>query len=319
MVAFRLGSIPVRVRGWFFLLALFLGANDSNPARLAIWVGIVFVSVMIHELGHALVGKAFGLTPAIELHGMGGTTSWAESEPVSHGRRILISLAGPFAGFAFAALVWGVQRTGIIPPSPLALYALGMLNVVNVFWGIFNLLPMLPLDGGNVMRSVFGAFTKGGGAKAAHVVSMVVAGALGALSLYTKQWWILYLAGLYGVTNFRALRGTPREADKALALAIAQAQGALDRQDGHTAVSLLRAPLGQPTSLELRKMGLRMFAYGLLLDGSWRELLEVLHQEPALIGAGDLAKYADAARGLGRVEDAERIEAIVVSPALGTG
>lgn len=96
-LSFRLGKIPVRVQVWFFVLAGVLGAGD--PAHLALWVGIVFVSVMLHELGHAMTGMAFGLQPSIELHGMGGTTSWTTPKALSTVQRVAISLAGPFAGF----------------------------------------------------------------------------------------------------------------------------------------------------------------------------------------------------------------------------
>ena len=57
-------------------MAVVLGARLQRPDLIAIWVAIVFISVLVHELGHALVGRMFGLDPQIELHGMGGTTSW---------------------------------------------------------------------------------------------------------------------------------------------------------------------------------------------------------------------------------------------------
>src|SRR5580698_107499 len=99
MLQFHLGRIPVRVSGWFFAVAAVLGVN-GDLSRGLMWVAIVFVSVMLHELGHATAGIAFGLQPRIDLHGMGGTTSWSVSKQLSSVQRIAISIAGPFAGLA---------------------------------------------------------------------------------------------------------------------------------------------------------------------------------------------------------------------------
>ena len=164
----RLGSIPVRVRGPFLFLALVLGARLQRPDLIAIWVAIVFVSVLVHELGHAFVGKVFGLSPQIELHGMGGTTSWVDGRDVGHARSVAISLAGPFAGFALAGLLVLASRFGFKPHGAVGAKAFEMALEVNLTWGIFNLMPMLPLDGGNVVRSALNGLTKGRGEKAAR-------------------------------------------------------------------------------------------------------------------------------------------------------
>src|SRR5262245_61996593 len=98
-------GIPLSVDASFFMIVGVLGANRlARPALLVQWIVVVFVSVAIHEFGHALVGRAFGLSPQILIYGMGGLTSWSEPRPVTPTRRIAISLAGPMAGFAF----WGL-------------------------------------------------------------------------------------------------------------------------------------------------------------------------------------------------------------------
>ena len=99
------------------------------------------------------MGRRFGLEPQIELHGMGGTTSWVNGRDIGHARGIAISLAGPFAGFVIAAVLFACERAGLRPHNPLAQLALDLGFQVNFAWGIFNLAPMLPLDGGNVMRA----------------------------------------------------------------------------------------------------------------------------------------------------------------------
>src|SRR5579884_1144907 len=109
---FRFGRIPVRIHPTFFLMAAFLGLYDTNLVAVVSWVAVVLVSVLLHELGHASMGLAFGLDPRTDLNGMGGTTSWAAPKPLSHSKRIAISLAGPFAGFAVGALVFTLALFG---------------------------------------------------------------------------------------------------------------------------------------------------------------------------------------------------------------
>src|SRR5882762_3079028 len=112
-------------------MALFLGSNERHPLRIGIWVAVVFVSVLVHELGHALVGKAFGLTPEITLHGMGGTTSWRDGRDVGRAKSIAISVAGPFAGFALAALIFAAAYGNLLPKSEIAAFAVRSALWVN--------------------------------------------------------------------------------------------------------------------------------------------------------------------------------------------
>jgi stage IV sporulation protein FB len=183
----------------------FLGFDRRNPALLVIWMVVVFVSVLLHELGHAWTGKAFGLSPQIDLAAFGGLTSWAHKD-VSNGKKILISLAGPCMGFAVgAALYFGLRFSHHGELSPLAEQAFSDALYVNIGWGVFNLLPILPLDGGNVLLHALAALTGGGGRKAAHIVSIVFAASIAAGALYLNQWYIALFVGLFALQNVRAL------------------------------------------------------------------------------------------------------------------
>lgn len=187
---FRLGSIPVRIHASFFVMAVLLGATgDRDPTRIAIWVGIVAASIFVHELGHAMMGRAFGLAPAIDLYAMGGLTSWPQGKEVSNGKRVAISLAGPGVGLAVAAVLMLTGAVGLTPNvslldellgtapvqrETLALVATRAALFVNGAWSLFNLLPMLPLDGGNVTLHSLNLVTNGRGERAARIISLVM-------------------------------------------------------------------------------------------------------------------------------------------------
>jgi Zn-dependent protease len=174
---FRLLGFPVRVHPWFWLLAVLLGANTLNDGLqfLAIWVAVVFVSILVHELGHAVAFRLFGSDADIVLYSFGGL-----AVPTSHvsgrGRRVLVSLAGPFAGFALCGIVYGSNHAfhwAAASEEVAALYV--FLFGVNLYWGILNLLPIYPLDGGQVSREVCGKFWGARGRRISLQVSFVAA------------------------------------------------------------------------------------------------------------------------------------------------
>jgi Zn-dependent protease len=202
--SFRVGKIPVRIQPAFFVMALVLGASEGGLAQLVAWVAIVFVSVMFHELGHAAAGLAFGLEPRIDLHTMGGTTSWSTQRPLSAAQRVAISLAGPFAGFLLGGVVWAIGPRGF--PHLAGDFVYDRLLFVNVVWGALNLLPMLPLDGGNAMVQLLNAVTSGRGERPAYIVSMAVAGLAIPIALLFQSYWCAMLALLFAGSNWRGLQ-----------------------------------------------------------------------------------------------------------------
>jgi len=93
-------GIPTKIEPSFLVLSLFLAASRGlNPPLLLEWLVVVFISVLLHEIGHALVARRFGLSPHITLHSMGGLTSWSEVTEIAPLKHLAISLAGPAAGF----------------------------------------------------------------------------------------------------------------------------------------------------------------------------------------------------------------------------
>ena len=296
-------------------MALVLGARLERPDLIAVWVGIVFVSVLVHELGHALVGRVFGLAPQIELHAMGGTTSWIDARDIGHARSMAISLAGPFAGFALAAGVFLAGRLGFKPHSELAVAALDMALFINIRWGLFNLAPMLPLDGGNVVRSALNGITKGRGEKGARIISIVTGGLFLAYAAVSAQIWLGAMAAFFLWMNMQAYRqADTRVADAPLAQAIQKAYLALERHDGAEAIELLRPVIVAQASEDLRAIALRVYSYALLIEGMWDELLPMLEKNAALIGLEEMSRYAKTARELGSVDEADRIAALVPRP-----
>ncbi len=309
---FRLGSIPVRIDGTFLFLIVFLSAQEKRLDHIAIWAGVALLSVLAHELGHALVARRFGLQPQIALQGMGGLTHWQTDRDIGHWRSIAISLAGPFAGFLVAGALVLAGKAGLHPAGDRAAFALDTAVTVNVVWGVFNLAPMLPLDGGNVLRSFLNIVTKGRGEKPARIISVVVGCGFLVLAFRWGQLWLGGIAALFTWSNIQAYRqADTRKADAPLTQAIEQAYRALDKHDGAAAVALLRPVLVPQASEDLRAIALRIYCYALLIEGEWQELLPTLARNVVLIGAEEMTRYAKTARELDKHDEASAIESLI--------
>jgi Zn-dependent protease len=266
-LSFRIGKIPVEIAPSFFVMTLVLGASGGDVQLLLAWSVIVLASVLVHELGHAAMGLAFGLQPRIALHGMGGTTSWLSPRELSPARRIAISLAGPGAGFVAAAVVWAIGPRAF-PPTPVGLTIHRWLLFVNFQWGVLNLLPILPLDGGNVMVQLLNAATHGRGERPARIVSLVMAALAVGAALLMQSWWLALLAASFASINVRGLKDmAAREHDAPMREALKQAYDALDARDGARVLELARPVALGSRSEPVRAEALQLVAFGFLLDG----------------------------------------------------
>lgn len=234
---FTLFGIPVRVHPLFWVIAALLGSTSNDIVEILTWVAAVFISVLIHELGHALVMRYYGISSNIILHFSGGLTvpesmRWGNgvaSMAPAPGQEIVISLAGPFSGFAFAVFVI-VSVTlsggsilmgslfGVIPLPAAADLPFGgdiltsfVLNLlwVNIFWGVFNLMPVYPLDGGNVTRYALIKSDPWDGARKSLWVSVIAGGALAIVGLVAfRSMYMAFLFAFLAFQSYQTLRGS---------------------------------------------------------------------------------------------------------------
>jgi stage IV sporulation protein FB len=152
----RMLGMPIRVHPWFWIAPVMMGLHGMKDDldSVLVWVAVVFVSVLVHELGHALVARAFGAKDTrIVLYSFGGLA--IHSGGLKRWQRIVELLAGPGAGFVLAGLAFAaLELMDITAMSRQALYALVALKWVGLIWGVMNLMPVFPLDGGQVAHEL---------------------------------------------------------------------------------------------------------------------------------------------------------------------
>lgn len=215
---FPVFGIPVHVTPWFWLGAVVMGwslVNHGLYDLLAIWIGCVFVSILIHELGHAFLARAFGCPPQVFLYQFGGLAVFQPNYRFTTTRSVLVSLAGPGAGFLLFGLIYflkdPVLQTQWISNLDHAMqsriyFFFVQMEWINLWWGLVNLVPVLPLDGGRVAEALLMHLRRWDGRSLALKLSAVVAGAVAVFFLWTDEKYAAILFGLLCITNVQSLQ-----------------------------------------------------------------------------------------------------------------
>ncbi|MEX1365548.1 MAG: site-2 protease family protein, partial [Nannocystaceae bacterium] len=154
----RFAGIDTYVHASFLLLVGWAAWSAWSGAGtgLAVVLGVgfllaVFGSVLLHELGHALMARRFGIrTRRIILSPIGGIAQ-LEGMPSRPRQELAVALAGPAVNFALAAVLWLVAP--VFAGVPLLAALIGGVTVANLMLGAFNLLPAFPMDGGRALRA----------------------------------------------------------------------------------------------------------------------------------------------------------------------
>jgi Zn-dependent protease len=196
---FSVLGIPVRVHPLFWLIGLLLGSQTPELSLVAIWVGCLFVSILAHELGHALAARSYGWHPDIVLHSFGGFARYSPGHGYTRKRAIWIAFAGPLAGFGLFAIVYCAHlwlSEGLANQQPWAInlissnagggiqFAIHNLEYINLFWGLVNLMPVFPLDGGKICFELCNGRGSYSGQTRAYQIGMMAAGLM---ALYFAQ------------------------------------------------------------------------------------------------------------------------------------
>lgn len=231
MFRFTLFRVPIEIQPWFWITGALvggaLGATDQiGLMRVLIFMVIMTISILVHEFGHALTGRHFGGgTPRIVLWAFGGL-AYYQGGPLTRSQRFWMVFMGPGAGFILLALtlvtlflmyglqggIWlstliafnqpvgdpTVETLGLLRNHLPRFFIFDSLIWINFWWGMINLLPVIPLDGGRIaelwvkpQRKVF-------------LVSAVTASAVAAFGLLV--YGSLYMAVLFGYLAFRSYK-----------------------------------------------------------------------------------------------------------------
>lgn len=288
----KIFGIPVKVEVSFAFVLLMATTRSSNLSLVAEWGLVVFFSVLIHEMGHAFTGRAFGLEPKITLYAMGGLTSWTNNrKEISPSQSILISLAGPFSGLLLGSLVFLVQLF-YHGNSFLVFLTISDLLWVSVAWSLFNLLPIVPLDGGHVLESAEEWWRGRRENIFSTIVSLAVAATVFVWAFSTSYTWIAFLTAWFAWSNISVIiRRIRQRSDQPLQEKLEAAREALKDENGNTLIKLSEEVFTKAKSEDLKREALDLLIYGYIYEENFIEAQKRLRQYQALFGANLNAEY----------------------------
>jgi stage IV sporulation protein FB len=217
---FRLFGTDVSVKIWFWIVLLVLG-GEQPPAAMGIWIAVCFCSILVHEFGHVFAFRLFGTDAEVVLYGWGGMA--IPRRRVGNSADLVVSLAGPAAGFCIAAVTLIAARShgalihfgwhmciptlAVLPRGSWSNWYILMndLMFVNFYWGLLNLLPVHPLDGGHAARALWEQHDPYRGRKHSLVLSAIVAGVSALLGIAEQNMGVVLVFAVLAVSSIQLL------------------------------------------------------------------------------------------------------------------
>lgn len=241
---FKVFDYPVRVFWGFWALAAVVGYEWSRmrdadlgffqleplgaPLCLVIWVAALFLSILVHELGHSIAFARFGVGSKIVLYHFGGLAipnsfgSWSGARQGHVGPRenMIIAAAGPMFQLALGGIAiliayalkvplylpivdWFFTETP--PQSGIAFVALNAIVYPSIAWAVLNLIPVFPLDGGQILRGYLMQTNVANPQYTTHMISVACGAAFGLYLLMNGEFFgIMFL--LFAANNFQQMQ-----------------------------------------------------------------------------------------------------------------
>ena len=200
---FSVRGIPIRVHPLFWLVTVFIGWNLGSTVAIVTWIAAVFISILIHEMGHAQCAKTFGHSPRIVLYSFGGLAIYHPRVDEPTWRRTVVLVCGPLAGFLFAGVL-------IVLQASIGLFNIGYLQQIyfhflwiNIGWGLLNLLPILPLDGGQIAYTLINGLTPFQATNITRILSVLTAAILSLVAFTSQQPYLALFFAYFAVINWQ--------------------------------------------------------------------------------------------------------------------
>lgn len=273
------GRIPVTISPFFWVVAALIGfVYTLNLMGTLIWIVIIFISVLFHEYGHALTSLFFGQRPRIALVPFGGVT-YPEGPKLKLWKEFIVVLNGPIFGFILFLIATVLLQVPLLKQPVLAL-ALRWLQIINLFWTVLNLLPVMPLDGGQLLRIVLEGIFGAKGLKYTLLASMVISVGFSLTFFLLGAFLIGAIFFLFAFQNFetwrrmRSIAEPDRRED--LRMQLEQADQALKSGNTSSAIAILHGIRNQTNEGMIYRMATDTLAKIKFEEGDINEAYDLL-------------------------------------------
>jgi len=215
MLRFSVYGIPVGVHATFLFIAL-IGSTSYRGVDIALWTAAAFLSILLHEMGHALVARLFGASGVnVTLYGLGGVTNYSHSSKLSNGRSFVISAAGSAAGIVAGGTLLLLVRSGSLTGvSHEASVFIDSFIFTALVWGVLNWIPIIPLDGGHMVKHLAGMVNEEKAALVGQVVTWITVAVVVPLAISKGFTFAAVLVVIFAVSGLREYRAQSKPRPK---------------------------------------------------------------------------------------------------------
>lgn len=239
---FRFLNIPVYIHPsfWIFLI-FFTNIYRGFSAENLIIGAVMFVSLLVHEYGHALTAYYFGARPSIILEAFGGRAQYNGAR-MSSKQHFLITLNGPLFESFLILISYGLLRSGLFDQSQMMQFFLYVTMRVNILWCLLNLIPMMPLDGGQLLRYFLEMKFGRKGFKISLVIGLFSAAVLVPYLFFNDLAFFATILLIFAFQHVQMLKTTPkrRAPPTSSFQRLLESREAIKNQDVSKAKSLLQ-------------------------------------------------------------------------------
>jgi len=207
MIQFSLFGIPVRVEPMFWLTLGLLGMfwmGDTRSSEGLLMIALfglaAFISVLIHEMGHALMIRKFGLPTEVTLSSFGGYATYPPGI-LSRTQSFLVTAAGPAIQLVFGIAVLFLSKYISVENSQLGTFIEALISV-SIIWALFNCLPIFPMDGGQMLAAILGPRR----VRAVHIIGMGCSILVGIFAITNGAIFMGVFMGMFAWQNYQILQ-----------------------------------------------------------------------------------------------------------------
>lgn len=204
MTSFKFLGVPVNIHPTFLLILLLFSGLYKDFSIESVILGVIFgLSLLVHEYGHAFAVLYFGEQPEINLEAFGGTTNYRTS--FSDNQSLIVTVCGPLLESVLIIVPYFLLKSHYFE-NYYANYILYITMRLNIFWLIFNLIPIIPLDGGHIAKYFIHQFSEENGTRVSLVLGIFAA--IVGTGYYLCEGHYIFggLLFFYGLKNLRAFQ-----------------------------------------------------------------------------------------------------------------
>lgn len=273
---FNLFNIPVYIHPSFWIFVIFFTSIYQSPSVYSLILGgVLILSLLVHEFGHALTARFYGAQPNIVLQAFGGRAEYKDRAMTSK-QAFYVTLNGPLLESLLIPLSYLILKSGIFSGYCYIQYFFYATMRINIIWCLLNLIPIAPLDGAHLLNYFLEKKFRSRGTQATLFVGLICVASIAPYLLFKGFFFFGIMLIIFGYQNFNALKRLRASTGENNPFKVyLQGVEALNNKDTAAAKKLLKKLLKSKDS-KIRALSTQSLAEAFYIEGSKQTAYDML-------------------------------------------